>query len=120
MMAALDRLPCGLLTLGDDGRILAVNQTLCAMLGYAREELLPEQHVQILLTALKTWGEARDATSLISVLVAGLDVGRGRGAVLRSQFASATSASSRPSFRALMRPDASAFCTARKLTPGRA
>jgi two-component system CheB/CheR fusion protein len=43
-----DDLPCGWLTFGDDGRILAVNTTLCGMLGYERDELLKEQHVQVL------------------------------------------------------------------------
>ena len=51
MNPAFDELACGFVAFADDGRILAVNTTLCAMLGYAREELLGGQHVQVLLSA---------------------------------------------------------------------
>src|SRR3954447_1982866 len=51
MDPALDRIPCGILNFADNGRILAVNATLCSMLGYEREELLREQHVQMLFSA---------------------------------------------------------------------
>src|SRR5688572_19815023 len=51
MDSALNNVPCGFLSFNDDGRILAVNKTLCAMLGYERDELLQEQHVQVLFSA---------------------------------------------------------------------
>ena len=40
MDPALDRLPCGFLSFADNGRITAVNASLCAMLGYERADLL--------------------------------------------------------------------------------
>ena len=51
MDPALDRLPCGLLSFADDGRIVAINAPLCAMLGHERDELLAGRHVQTLLSA---------------------------------------------------------------------
>jgi two-component system CheB/CheR fusion protein len=50
MNPALDRIPCGFLAFADDGRIVAVNDTLCTLLGYERDELLREPHVQILFS----------------------------------------------------------------------
>ena len=45
----LDTLPCGVVSFGDDGRILFANATLSAMLGYAPGELVG-RHVETLLT----------------------------------------------------------------------
>jgi sigma-B regulation protein RsbU (phosphoserine phosphatase) len=48
MDPALDSAPCGFLTFGDDGRILRINATLCAMLGYERDEFAGHPHVDVL------------------------------------------------------------------------
>jgi phosphoserine phosphatase RsbU/P len=49
MDSQLDYAPCGFLTLSDDGRILAINQTMLKILGCGREEL-SGKHINVLLT----------------------------------------------------------------------
>ena len=45
-----ETLPCGLLTFGDDGRIVSVNATLYTLLGYQSAAGLTGQHVQVLFS----------------------------------------------------------------------
>src|SRR5688500_9963075 len=45
----LNNAPCGFLVFKDDGKIVRVNRTLLALLGYARAELLLDRHVESLL-----------------------------------------------------------------------
>ena len=48
MENSLDNAPCGYLTFNDQGKIVEVNQTLCKMSGYTKDELL-DQKFEILL-----------------------------------------------------------------------
>lgn len=45
----LDTAPCGFFSFTDDGSIHLVNNTICQLLGYTREELL-QQHVEFIFT----------------------------------------------------------------------
>ena len=47
----IDLLPCGIITFADDGTVIAVNATLCAMLGYQRADIEGAKFEKLLTVA---------------------------------------------------------------------
>ena len=54
---AVEHGPAAVFVADEDGRYVAVNQAACALVGYAREELLAMQVSDIVLTGADKWTE---------------------------------------------------------------
>lgn len=60
---AIENGPAAVFVADEDGRYVAVNQAACAMLGYAREELLAK-HVKDIAESMDGWEEMRRVAAM--------------------------------------------------------